>query len=95
MCDELIPWADVRCKWCEERLPLERDPRRQFCANGRGCETAYHNDLRSARNLLARLDKTCRECAATFTRQTGKAIYCSRACAVKACGRARRARRKD
>lgn len=92
--DELIPWADMRCKWCEARLPLERDPRRQFCDNDRACQTAYFNDLRSARYLLARLDKTCAECGATFTRQKSRAIYCSRACAVKACDRAGRERRK-
>ena len=80
--DDLIPWAEVRCLWCDTLLPVERDPRKLFC--GRPCQIAHHNDKRSTRLLLARMDRTCAECGATFTREKSRAIYCSRACANRA-----------
>ena len=89
------PWAERRCLWCDTLLPLERDPRRKFCDNGRACQTAYYNDLRAGRLLLERMDKTCRECGATFTREKSRAIYCSRACAVKAAHKAQWARKLE
>jgi hypothetical protein len=94
MCDELTPWREARCLWCGELLPVDRDPRRKFCDNGRACGNAHSNDLRAARYLLARMDRTCAHCGATFTRQTSKAIYCSRACAVTASNRAAYERKK-
>ena len=85
MRDELTAWADAWCKWCGERLPYQRDPRREFCDNGRACEIDYHNDLRRERRERERAGRTCANCGATFTRRSAKAIYCSRDCAVKAC----------
>lgn len=81
-------WAEVRCLWCDTLLPVERDPRRLFCS--RACLVAHHNDKRSARLLLARMDRSCAECGASFTGRDSRKIYCSRACAVKACNRRKR-----
>lgn len=81
-CDdpELTDWRDAWCKWCGDRLPEERDPRRLFCV-GRECRAAYQNDLRRERLEKARAGKICQQCGATFTPQVSHAKFCCHPCA--------------